>query len=785
MNGLSTLRTPGRDSSGRGTIPSVWRGIIVETYDDGTVAALVPSLFGDQAVRMPTIVTGLLQGASVIVGAVEGRRDDLVVMAALNADGTIVGPGRFTTVELTNAPTLPSHAVSKGYADALGSVTAAIDSIVRRGSTGSIIVQDAYLGGVQTAGNAATTKTYVDAQVAGRYEKTLTALPSTAHDLNNYTTAGNFHQAANAAAALSTNYPSALAGLLEVFVSGVFVYQRYTYYNSGITVTRTKYNSTWYAWKEHSTVGHTHAYSTLTGLPATFPSDWATLANIPATFAPSAHTHAAATASVDGFMSAADKTKLDGATSSPTLGALAMRHATAGTIQVLTGTNANDAANKGYVDTQVATRAATAHTHAALDISDASTVGRNVLKAVDAAAARTAIGAGTSSLIVGTGATNAMAGNKTFAYSEITGTVPTSALPPLAMIETTPVASQAAMLALPAQRGDVAIRTDLGKTFILSTDSPGTLADWKEMLAPGVVTSVAGRVGAVTLAKADVGLSNVDNTTDAAKPISTATASALAGKAATAHNHDGGDITTGTISDLRIANATSTLDGLMPKANKALIDTATYLPTGSSLVQRHSSGSIQVVTGTSANDAANKAYVDAAAAADHTFPKLRLTSTGDASATSTSHAFQIGPDTGLNLRIDQNEIVGANNGVGAEVYFAYGVTSGIAPAGSSSLTRKDYVDARMPFVLDKGTASISILTNEYFKTIDIVYGATFATAPNVVATITSNVAGRAAQLNVYAYNKTTTGCTLKIMTNDVANIGTGYTILVDWQAIGT
>ncbi len=44
------------------------------------------------------------------------------------------------------------------------------------------------------------------------------------------------------------------------------------------------------------------------------------------------------------------------------------------------------------------------------------------------------------------------------------------------------------------------------------------------------VTSVAGKTGAVTLAKADVGLGNVDNTSDVNKPISTATQAALAGK---------------------------------------------------------------------------------------------------------------------------------------------------------------------------------------------------------------------------------------------------------------
>jgi len=47
---------------------------------------------------------------------------------------------------------------------------------------------------------------------------------------------------------------------------------------------------------------------------------------------------------------------------------------------------------------------------------------------------------------------------------------------------------------------------------------------------PGVqlVTSVAGMIGAVVLAKGDVGLGNVDNTSDVNKPVSTAQAIAIA-----------------------------------------------------------------------------------------------------------------------------------------------------------------------------------------------------------------------------------------------------------------
>lgn len=50
---------------------------------------------------------------------------------------------------------------------------------------------------------------------------------------------------------------------------------------------------------------------------------------------------------------------------------------------------------------------------------------------------------------------------------------------------------------------------------------------WEKIDGTDEVQSVAGKKGAVTLAKADVGLGSVDNTSDANKPISTATQTAL------------------------------------------------------------------------------------------------------------------------------------------------------------------------------------------------------------------------------------------------------------------
>jgi hypothetical protein len=75
-----------------------------------------------------------------------------------------------------------------------------------------------------------------------------------------------------------------------------------------------------------------------------------------------------------------------------------------------------------------------------------------------------------------------------------------------------------------------------------------------EAAAAAPVQSVAGRTGAVTLAKGDVGLGNVDNTSDADKPVSTATQTALNGKANTSHTHVAADVTDfSTAADARIA----------------------------------------------------------------------------------------------------------------------------------------------------------------------------------------------------------------------------------------
>lgn len=80
--------------------------------------------------------------------------------------------------------------------------------------------------------------------------------------------------------------------------------------------------------------------------------------------------------------------------------------------------------------------------------------------------------------------------------------------------------------------GYVEISASPGTTDSLVEGSTNLYFTNERAAAAAPVQSVAGKSGAVTLVKGDVGLGNVDNTSDADKPISSATATALSGKQA-------------------------------------------------------------------------------------------------------------------------------------------------------------------------------------------------------------------------------------------------------------
>jgi hypothetical protein len=89
---------------------------------------------------------------------------------------------------------------------------------------------------------------------------------------------------------------------------------------------------------------------------------------------------------------------------------------------------------------------------------------------------------------------------------DINGKLDTSILPALAITDTFVASDQTSMLNNTVQTGDVCVRTDLNKTFILKGNDPTQLVNWQELLNPtSPVQSVAGKTGAVTLSASDVG----------------------------------------------------------------------------------------------------------------------------------------------------------------------------------------------------------------------------------------------------------------------------------------
>lgn len=115
--------------------------------------------------------------------------------------------------------------------------------------------------------------------------------------------------------------------------------------------------------------------------------------------------------------------------------------------------------------------------------------------------------------------------------------------------------------------GELALNTHDGKLYTKKNNGTESIVE----IGGGAVTSVAGKTGAVTLAKADVGLGNVDNTSDANKPISTATQTALNAKVDTSRTLSASGLATGG-GDL---SANRTIDVAAATAAEYRVGTAT------------------------------------------------------------------------------------------------------------------------------------------------------------------------------------------------------------------
>lgn len=150
------------------------------------------------------------------------------------------------------------------------------------------------------------------------------------------------------------------------------------------------------------------------------------------------------------------------------------------------------AATKQYVDGQLATAAALTHTHTTADVTGLGT----------AASVNTGTAAGNIPVLDSNGKMNI------------------NVLPAIAITDTFTVESEETMLALSAQQGDVAIRTDENKCYILAAEPATTEANWKELLAPtGTVTSVNGQSGTVTLTLANLGAASASDLTSLSETV--------------------------------------------------------------------------------------------------------------------------------------------------------------------------------------------------------------------------------------------------------------------------
>lgn len=188
--------------------------------------------------------------------------------------------------------------------------------------------------------------------------------------------------------------------------------------------------------------------------------------------------------------------------------------------------------------TTLSNKAAITHTHISNDISDATATGVALLQAVDATAVRDLIGAGTSDLTLGTTGTTAKAGNY----------VPTKADVGLSNVDNTadlnkPISTAVqtsldtkAMTSHTHVASNISDSTTTGRSLVTAVDAAtarSAIGAGTSDLTIGITGSTA-KAGNYAPTKEDVGLSNVNNTADINKPISTAVQTALDTKATTA-----------------------------------------------------------------------------------------------------------------------------------------------------------------------------------------------------------------------------------------------------------
>lgn len=247
------------------------------------------------------------------------------------------------------------------------------------------------------------------------------------------------------------------------------------------------------------------------------------------------------------------------------------------------------------------------------------------------------------------------------------------------------------------------------------------------------VQSVAGKTGVVTLVKADVGLTQVDNTADADKPVSTATQTALSGKANLVHTHAISDVT----------GLQTALDDKQPVGSYATTtDLSNGLATKAALVHTHTVSQISDATATgqalvTATDAAAARTAIGAGSSDLALGTTSTTAKAGNYAPSSadiSDATAVG--RGLLTAVDAataRTAIGAGNSS-----LVIGTTSTTAKAGDYAPSAANISDAttigrNLLTAVDAPTARTAIGAG----TSSVVIGTTTGTAADAATTTTA------------------------------------------------
>ncbi len=167
--------------------------------------------------------------------------------------------------------------------------------------------------------------------------------------------------------------------------------------------------------------------------------------------------------------------------------------------------------------------------------------------------------------------------NNGYAGLDAGGKVPVAQLPAIAITDTFVVADETEMLALTAETGDVAIRTDLSKSFILAAMPASTLGNWKELLSPAAaVSSVAGRTGDVVLANTDISGLGTMSTQDASAVA--ITGGTVAGSTITGNITGNAANVTGTVVVANGGTGAVTLTGYVKGSGTSALTASSTIP---------------------------------------------------------------------------------------------------------------------------------------------------------------------------------------------------------------